>query len=263
MTYRITEEEIQEQWADFRSDYPPFVAYQFSEWEMAKLSAAVVNVLKTQNGQDFDDYCITDEDDKVGKYLKNVNAQEYPTALIHGVGTGREVLVAKEMGFRAYGTTLGSRNIEFANRYLNLNESEIRECLVDVLPFRSSVFDVVIGVQLFEHVVSPLPFLLEQSRVLRKGGKLILEWPPASTHTMDDNPHHQVCFVPGQAHGLFRKAGFDNIKVYYSNMQPVPEELWWSGEAVPGPNGKDLMLCIEGTKADSDQQYINSARYVL
>lgn len=257
MVYRITEAEIFEQWEEFRSDYPDFSAYRYTEIEKKKIAESVVNVLRTQNGQDFDDYSITDSNDKVGKYLTDVPKKS--RVLIHGVGTGREVLVAKDMGFDTHGTTLGSRNVAFAKRMLSLTDYDITECLVDALPYSSEWYDVVIGVQIFEHVVSPLPFLLEQSRVLKVGGKLILEWPPASTHTMDDNPHHQVCFVPGQAHGLFRKAGFSDIKVCYNTLEEVPPELWWSGEAIQGEDSKDKMLCIQGTKSFCDKDYVQRA----
>lgn len=252
MKYRITEEEIFKQWEEYRADYPPFVEYVPSERELSRIAASMFNVMRTQNGQDFDDYCITDEKDNVGKYLADVPRGHM--VLIHGVGTGREVKVAKEMGLIAVGTTLGSRNVEFAKRYLGLKASDIRECLFDALPFRDSSFDVVAAFQTFEHVVAPLPFLLEQSRVLKMGGKLLLEWPAASTHTMDDNPHHQICYTPGQAHGLFRKAGFTDIKMYYNDFQEIPESLWWSGEDVDGK-----YLCIEGIKVECDKDYVQRA----
>jgi SAM-dependent methyltransferase len=250
MVYRITEEEIFKQWKEYRDDYPPFVPYGISERELQYIAKAFSNVIKTQNGQDFDDYPVTDDRDLTQRYLQDT--PKGSSILLLGVGTGREVVAAKELGYRAIGTTLGSRNVEFGLRYLGLTPGEIRECLCEVLPFRNETFDVVAGYQVFEHVLSPLTFLLEQSRVLKFGGRLVLEWPPAHTHTMEDNPHHQVCFTPGQARGLFLKAGFVNVKLCYDDLTPIPEEEWWSAASTK-------MLCIEGTKVACDKDYVRRA----
>ena len=122
MKYRVTEEEIKKQWEEYRNSYHPFVKYEPSDREHKKIAASIVNVLYTQNGQDFDDYCVTDENDKISTYLRE--APKGAEVLLQGVGTGREVVVAKKMGLNVVGTTLGSRNIEFARRYLNLKQTE-------------------------------------------------------------------------------------------------------------------------------------------
>ena len=78
---------------------------------------------------------------------------------------------------------------------------------------RSELQDRALLVDSAEHAMAPMLFLLEQGRVLKPNGTLMLEWPPAKDYTMGENPHHQMCFTPGQAHALFLKAGFKDIKL--------------------------------------------------
>lgn len=251
MVYRVTQEEIQKQGTEYRENYPDFVPYKFSQSDAQKVADSFANLITTQNGRDFDDYQITDSDDKTQKYLSPW-LKRGSKLLIHGVGTGREIVAAKELGYDTIGITLGSRNIEFARRYLGLNSEEIVECIAEALPFPGESFDAVAGYQIFEHALAPLLFLLEQSRVLKFGGRIVLEWPPADNYSMDDNPHHQICYTPGQARALFQKAGFADIKLFYNNMEEIPEDVMWSGHS-------DKMLCIEGTKVVCSKEYVQRA----
>lgn len=249
MTYRVSEEQIQREQAEFKKVYPPFEPFMLTQDEKGKLAGKFSSLLITQNGMDTDDYCVTDSN-KVEVYLKDTPVGS--TVLLLGTGTGREVLVAKDMGFTAIGTTLGSRNTHFGHAHLGLDFSELVECANEVLPFRSNSFDVVAGFQVFEHAIAPLLFLMEIRRVLKYGGKVLLEWPPAEDYHMGPNPHHQVCYCPGQAVSLLQKACFDSIKVYYSNLATVPEEQMWSAK------NHGNMLCIEGIKSRNEQGHIHS-----
>lgn len=247
MAYRVTSEEVLKDQNHYKKNYPPFVPFNINSSLREALAARFENLIKTQNGQDTDDYSIG-EGNKVQKALNGVSKGS--KVLILGVGTGREVLEAKDMGMEVVGTTLGSRNVYFGRKYLGLTDEELLECLNEVLPFPSNTFDLVLGFQVFEHTFAPLLFLLEQRRVLKNGGKLLLEWPPADKYTLDDNPHHQVCFTPGQAEGLFKKAGFSKIRLYFSNGEaPNPEELWQGDH--------EEMALIEGIKVPIGKDYIN------
>ena len=249
MVYRISHDEVQKAQDEYKKNYAPFKPFVVAEWEKGYIAESFTNVISTQNGMDTDDYCI-DEDNKLERYLKLANINPPGNALLLGTGTGREVVLAKSLGFQAAGTTLGSRNVDYGILHLGLGEEELIECLNESLPWKSNTFDVIAGFQVFEHTMMPLIFLLEQGRVLKKGGKLILEWPPASTHSGGDNPHHQVCFTPGQARDLMLKAGFTNIQLVYGNGDSVKEEDLWKSENIGG------MLVAIGTKSDPKQSYI-------
>jgi len=244
--YRVSEDKVRADQVEYKKNYAPFRPFSFTNDELFGLAERFANLITTQNGQDTDDYSVEDNT-KTERYLKVLPPES--KVLILGVGTGREVLTAKGIGLQAIGTTLGSRNIDFGIKYLGLSETEILECANEVLPFPAETFDMVAGFQIFEHTLSPLLFLLEQFRVLKMGGTLLLEWPPADQFTMDDNPHHQVCFTPGQAHGLFRKAGFADVKLYYDDLTPIEEEDWWRGD-------QKKMLVVEGKKAVCHKDYV-------
>ena len=248
--YRVSDEQIQAEQAEYKKRYKPFKPFTPTDRNRAKMAAAFMNLVTTQNGMDTDDYCVGDNN-KVERYLSDLTKGS--RVLLLGTGTGREVLVAKEMGLVPVGTTLGSRNINFGVDELGLAPNELIECLNEDLPFPSGSFDCVAGFQVFEHTLAPLLFLLEQSRVLKIGGRLMLEWPPADKFSMEDNPHHQVCFSFGQARALFQKAGFSDIKLYYDDMSPVSEEDVWRED-------QDKMLCIEGVKSVPSKDYIIRAQ---
>ena len=235
--YRVTDEQIQAEQAAYKKRYKPFRPFIPTHGNKFKMASAFMNLVTTQNGMDTDDYCVGDNN-KVERYLNGL--PKGSRVLLLGTGTGREVIVAKELGLNPVGTTLGSRNINFGIDELGLSPEELIECLNEDLPFPVESFDCVAGFQVFEHTISPLLFLLEQSRVLKLWGKLMLEWPPADK------------FSPGQAHALFQKAGFDSIKLYYDDLTPIPEDDFWRCD-------QNKMLCIEGVKVNSSKDYIRRA----
>jgi len=245
MIHRISAEEISAVWEEYRRNYPPFIPISLRSYTSA-LGEKVINVIETQNGQDFDDYAVGD-DNKIEKYLSDV--RKGSKVLLLGVGTGRETRVALDIGLDAVGITLGSRNIEFGKRYLGLTSANHIECVAELLPYPREHFDIVAGFQFFEHAMMPMILLLEQGRVLKMGGKIILEWPPALTHTGDANPHHQVCYTPGQARALLMKAGFGNIKLYKSDKTPIPDEDIWRGDL-------PYNMVVEGIKEPAKAKHV-------
>lgn len=172
---------------------------------------------------------------KPAKYMQNF---ERGKVLFVGTGAGWEVKHALDLGFDAYGNTLGKDNIVFGREKLSLSLDRFVEGPNEVLPFPSSTFDVVAGFQIFEHTIAPSLFLLEQNRVLKIGGTLLLEWPP-SHPTSSHDPKHQICLTPGQAEALLLKTGFGEITMRYSNyvdgkIIPVPPEHYWQGHPEHG-----------------------------
>lgn len=247
--YRFTAVEVAEAQKQYKTRYKAFRPYTPSPITVTKLGTNMTTLLATQNGQDTDDYSV-DDNNKVERYLGFLKPGT--KLLILGTGTGRELLIAKDLGHDVIGTTFGSRNIDYATDYLNIPPTQILECANECLPFEKETFDCVAAFQVFEHTIAPLLFLLEQGRVLKQGGILLLEWPPAATHTGGANPHHQVCFTPGQAIALFQKAGFVDIEVTLDDGSKIPENELWNGN-------QTKMLVIKGSKGVATQDYIRRA----
>lgn len=172
---------------------------------------------------------------KPGKYLQQFARGKI---LFVGTGAGWEVAQARDLGFDAYGITLGKDNIVFGREILGIPPEKFVEGPNEVLPFDKEVFDIVAGFQIFEHCISPMLFLREQYRVLKIEGTILLEWPPSHPTSSHDRKH-QICLTPGQADALLHKAGFRDIIMRYSNyatheIYPVPSKDYWQGHPEHG-----------------------------
>lgn len=244
--YRVSGQEVFKQQEYYKKHYKPFRAFNFTSIK-DKIADQLTSLLMTQDGQDTDDYLV-DDNNKVERYLKEI--PKGSKVLILGTGTGRELLVAQDMGLDAWGISLGSRNIEYGIEYLGLSKDRLLESTIEVLPFQKGFFDVVAGFQVFEHAIAPLVFLLECNRVTKENGLLVLEWPPAcEAFAMGENPHHQICYTPGQAKALLQKASYKDVELFYEDLVTIPVEEYWHGE-------QQKMLLIRGKKIPSEQEYI-------
>ncbi|KKN22539.1 hypothetical protein LCGC14_0914040 [marine sediment metagenome] len=232
--YTVNQKEIETQHGIFNGLDKDYVPFSLSDDQLLDLGRKFYICLTTQDYETrIHDYPIDETNNKPWKYLQSL--YEGTKVLFVGTGAGREVLIAQKMGLDAYGVTMGSNNINFGREVLGLTPDHFVNSCNELLPFPPETFDFVAGFQILEHAVSPLLFLLEQSRVLKEGGKILLEWPAASNHgTHGADPQHQVCYTPGQAEGLLLKSGFDNISLFYNDMSPIPKENYWMGEQDKG-----------------------------
>ena len=105
---------------------------------------------------------------------------------LQAAGTGRRML---DVGF-GNGLVLQQLKGRYAERVgvdialnahaMGLREEGIRVLKADVargLPFRAGYFDLVLSLDVIEHVFDPQVFLTELRRVLRPGGRLVVSTP--------------------------------------------------------------------------------------
>lgn len=80
------------------------------------------------------------------------------------------------------------------------------------LPFRSGSIDVVVNLQVIEHLWDQIGFLRECERVLRAGGTLVVSTPNRITFSPGRdaplNPFHTKEFAPDELWDLMAEAGF-------------------------------------------------------
>jgi SAM-dependent methyltransferase len=110
---------------------------------------------------------------------------ETPVVLEAGCGTAIDsVLMAQEFPTaRFVAMDLSKSGVRVARRVARLRNISLNPLAGDVfsLPVRSGSLDVVFSQGVLEHFQDPMPALLEQERVLRPGGALIVNVPQRIT----------------------------------------------------------------------------------
>ena len=96
--------------------------------------------------------------------------------IVHGIDSSKELLK------NANKIALSNKNLEFSNVDLNLN-----------LPFDDSSFDLVIVVGTLQYLMEPSSCLKEVSRVLKKGGYLIVAQRNALSFNVLRKPISFIC----------------------------------------------------------------------
>ena len=88
---------------------------------------------------------------------------------------------------------------------------------IETLDLPEDAYDTIIGSQVIEHVSDPRSFMMHCARILRPGGRLLLQTPNANSRyrrTFGANwihwfvPYHQVLFSPQSLNHLGRTYGF-------------------------------------------------------
>jgi ubiquinone/menaquinone biosynthesis C-methylase UbiE len=100
------------------------------------------------------------------------------------------------------------------------------------LPFGDNSVDEIVAMHVLEHIFRPDPVMNELHRVLKPGGKMLIEVPKAGTHSFWKDPTH----VRGWIMETFR---------YYCdwNTDPANErETWKMGECKEFMRGDDYII---------------------
>lgn len=139
-----------------------------------------------------------------------------------GCGTGSFLKTVQRKGWKISGTEFAPKEYIDPDVYPYLKNKTIDQC-----GYPDQSFDVVTMWHLLEHVDDPTMYLRESHRLLKPGGKLVIEvpnidsWQAKLTRTNWFNvevPRHRFHFSPESLSSLFRRTGFDNIKISYGNF---------------------------------------------
>ncbi len=245
----VSNDEITQDKKEFNARHPESMhkVYFHSEGELRSFARSLHFLVNTQNGMDVDDY-VVGENSPVYSYLKdNIEGK---SVLLVGTGTGREMTTARELGaVRVEGTTLGQRNVAFAKEVVG--ESPVL-CDNHALPWDKETFDVVAGFQIMEHAFSPVVFLLECNRVLKTGGLICMETPPAKTTSLDSWLHHVICPTGRQMCYLLQKTGFKPVEFIPEKGEPGIDisDVSIDEEEVPYLDDPSVMVCVKAIKQD-------------
>lgn len=133
-----------------------------------------------------------------------------------GAGLGAVSVEAVERKAIPVAVEPGSGWREIAQERLRLaGDGSVVDAIGEDLPFASSSFDIVLSVQVLEHVADPQAYLREAFRVLRPGGYL---WLSCENYLCFREKHYQVLWFPL----LPKKLG-----ALYLRLRGRPTEFLW------------------------------------
>lgn len=96
-----------------------------------------------------------------------------PTILDVGMGTGANMLALSELG-QTFGIDAAEQAMEFCKKRGLKN---IARCHAEKITHPDKTFDVIIALDLLEHVFDPVKVLIELRRLLKDNGKIIITTP--------------------------------------------------------------------------------------
>jgi len=159
---------------------------------------------------------LTLQEDKLEVHEPNVTILEafteylpldrYPHVLEIGAGAGIDMKVLMNKGYKVTGIGFGYENKRYAGNELGI---ELIQMDMHVLNFKDETFDGILSIQTFEHSLSPFIVASEISRVLKPGGRALIDTPDPDDEAMW-SLHHPTLLYPMQLRRLFSLV---NLKV--------------------------------------------------
>ena len=158
--------------------------------------------------------------------LEELKKDDFEDLLDVGCGTGPMVeLLAAEFPDRHYtGLDLTPKMIE-VGRSKNLNGVDwvVGDC--ENLPFAENSFDVIICSNSFHHYPNPQAFFNSAYRVLRPGGRLILQDYTASKAMLWLMNHTEMPLANLAGHGDVKVSSLDEVRSFCKNAKLKVEKL--------------------------------------
>lgn len=141
------------------------------------------------------------------------------------VGTGSAFFaeIAIKKGWYVYGTELTDETIQAAQKKgINMSKGQLED-----VEFDSDFFDLVICIEVIEHISYPVPFVKEIQRVLRKGGAAYVSTPNFDSYLrrklkgqydVIGYPNHLSYFTAKTLKSIFAKNGFNKKSLVTSGI---------------------------------------------
>ena len=147
----------------------------------------------------------------LGKHLSRFREDSYFCDLGFGPGVLTAFILQQEASWRAAGVDISKDCLHHAQRLLEKKavsgRSELSVADVRSLPYPDDTFDVVVAVEVLEHIPDPEAGLTEAMRVLKPGGYAITALPvqlPLLMHLYDFD-------TPDEVLALYEKVGLEVV----------------------------------------------------
>ena len=142
-------------------------------------------------------------------FIERYFKPDYRTILDVGCGKGIHMREFRELGYDVKG--VDRQEAKELSPDLNIETADL-EC--EPLPFPDNNFDVVLCKQLLEHIHNPDNLMGEIHRVLKRGGRLIIELPDYQKHKNFYSDYtHVTPFTLNSVDIILRIHGFKVIEV--------------------------------------------------
>ncbi|MDG1330760.1 MAG: class I SAM-dependent methyltransferase [Crocinitomicaceae bacterium] len=141
------------------------------------------------------------------------------------VGTGSAFFaeIAIKKGWKVFGTELTDETIQAAEKKgINMSKGKLED-----VQFETDFFDLVICIEVIEHVSYPVPFVNEIQRILRKGGAAYVSTPNFDSYLrrklkgqydVIGYPNHLSYFTAKTLKSIFTKSGFNKKSLVTSGI---------------------------------------------
>ena len=147
----------------------------------------------------------------IRKHFSRFKEDSYFCDLGFGPGVLTAFILQQDASWRAAGVDISKDCLRHAERFLEkkevLGRSELSVADVRSLPYPDDTFDVVIAVEVLEHITDPEAGLAEAMRVLKPGGYAITALPvqlPLLMHLYDFD-------TPDEVLALYEKVGLEVV----------------------------------------------------
>ena len=188
-------------------------AYYNDELKM-RIGQTWASVMRCQDGDDYDECGPPESRNPKDHPYIHILDEYLPDKSIKilevGAGDGSETRMFIDHGYKNMtGITVGRENV---SRGKELYDVDLQYMDMHFTSFPNASFDAVIGFQTFEHTPAPILFGLEVNRLLKPGGKILMEVPGGEWHFQNEsNPHHLNVLEPWQGKAMLMRCGFINV----------------------------------------------------
>lgn len=162
----------------------------------------------------------------VNFYRESIREKKAPKILGVGCSVGRELfMLPKEVkNTRFWGVDISAEAIKLAKMLARRRgETNFIFSTIDAnkkLPFTNSFFDIVLAVELVEHLKDPKEFFVECHRVLKKNGEIIFSTPNPKNVSL-----FFARFLPDSMRSTIKKSREVDFQRHGKNF-PITAEIW-------------------------------------
>jgi SAM-dependent methyltransferase len=156
----------------------------------------------------------------IAQLIDSLSLEPGARILDAGCGSGRNMVDLEHLG-TITGVEIADASVERARAR---GVGEVIQCSVTSLPFADDYFDLVVCLDVIEHIADERGALTELQRVVRPGGGLLVTVPAYqwlwSEH--DEINHHQRRYTRSRLSRAAADAGWETVRATYFNALLLP-----------------------------------------